>query len=788
MTQQRSPYITWLVGLFLVFYFVISILSVQDKVSVYDEHPHILSGYSYLQTGKFSGGLDNPPLLQTLFVLPAWLYGVKYRPYVDENLVWYRIPAIVIGTLAGLLIFLWSKSLYGEKAGLFSLFLYIFSTGCLGLARYAVLDFGAAFFFLLALFFADFVLQKQSPFRIIIAGIVCGLALCTKYTLLPLIALVPLLALLTPEDSDEEGWWHNWVNGLSWPFLRQRLMLIVPFLVITFLVVNACFLFEGFLTQKTLEPHLQMELAQEQLSTLGMLGRFVPTSFHSGLAGKLKQAKRGREAFLWGSRWKGGTIVYYLACLYLKTTLIFQLLTLLLIGLLASKSLSWGLREARIWLPVGLLFGYLSVFSRVNIGLRHAIFVLPALHILMGGLFRWFESLSPRKSHWIGFSLVLFLYALSGFSVYPHFIEFFTSTVGGPSEGYHYLIDSNLDWGQNDHLPKRFKKERKLLSLKVFPPPYQAETGWFALSVNAYQGLYFADTGPKKRSPWSWLKRFKPVARLANTWFIYQVTEQDYETYLKENPKDVWAWLDIGFIRMRRRNVQGSFDALKKADALAPIGRAETQFRLGQLALSQGDPDEAIKRLELSLNLEPRNEKIRSYLEIAKAEAELRRLATQGKKSPKEDEFVAAEIYKLARAYGMLGEFTAADSYLNRLRRAGLKDAAYLWFHSAYLKYYLGKFQTAARYMAEAHRLDNKSKEIKDGLELMEHLATLIRAKDARMLHRAGLELEEVGQHKMAMVTYLKAHELEPSAPTPLWALGGLQISRRLGRHPFTWP
>ena len=788
MSQQRSPYITWLVGLFLVFYFVISILSVQDKVSVYDEHPHILSGYSYLQTGKFTGGLDNPPLLQTLFVLPAWLYGVEYRPYVDENLTWFRIPAIFLGTLAGLLVFLWSKTLYGERAGLFSLFLYVFSTGCLGLARYAVLDFGAAFFFLLVLFLADLFLENNSCFKLVFVGVVCGLALCTKFTLLPLIALVPLLSLLTPKPVNEEGWWHTWVNGLSWSFLRERLSFIIPFLVITFFVVNACYLFEGFLAEKTLEPHLQMELAQEQLSTLGLLGRFVPTSFHSGLAGKLKQAKRGREAFLWGSRWKGGTIVYYLACLYLKTTLIFQLFFILLVILLITKSVTWGLREARLWLPVSLLFAYLSVFSRVNIGLRHAIFVLPALHILFGSLFVWFEGLSPRKSHWVGFGLALFLYAIAGFSVYPHFLEFFTCTVGGPSEGYHYLIDSNLDWGQNDHLPKRFQQERKLLTLKVFPRPYQAETGWFALSVNAYQGLYFAETERGKREPWSWLKRFKPVARLANTWFIYQVTEKDFETYLAKKPKDVWAWLDLGFIRMRRRNVQGSYDAFKKADELAPLGRAETQFRLGQLALSQGDPKEAIKKLALALNLEPRNEKIRSYLEIAKAEEELRRLSTLGKKSPKEDEFVAAEIYKLARAYGMLGEFTAADSYLNRLRRAGMKSAAYLWFHSAYLKYYLGKFQTAARYMAEAHRLDPDSKEIKDGLELMEHLATLIRAKDARMLHRAGVELEEVGQHKMAMVTYLKAHELDPAAPTPLWALGGLQISRRLGRHPFPWP
>ena len=373
-------------------------------------------------------------------------------------------------------------------------------------------------------------------------------------------------------------------------------------------------------------------------------------------------------------------------------------------------------------------------------------------------------------------------------SVYPHFLEFFTCTVGGPSEGYHYLIDSNLDWGQDDHLPKRFQKEKKLTGLRVFPEPFQADLGWFALSVNAYQELYFSETKGDKRSPWVWLKRFKPVARLANTWFIYHLTIKDFDEYLKSNPKDVWAWLDLAFIKMRRRDVQGTYDALMKADSLAPVGRSETLFRLGQLALSNGDPDEAAVRLAEALNLDPRNEKTRSYLEIAKAEKELRRLGTLGKKDPKEHEFVAAEIYKMVRAYGILGEYTAADAYLNRLRRAGLKGTAYLWFHRAYLQYHLGKFQTAARYMAEAHRVDSKTKEIKDGLEFMEHLATLVRSKDAQLLYKAGIELEEVGQPKMAMAIYLKAHELDPAAPAPLWALGGLQISRRLGRHPFPWP
>ena len=34
-------------------------------------------------------------------------------------------------------------------------------------------------------------------------------------------------------------------------------------------------------------------------------------------------------------------------------------------------------------------------------------------------------------------------------SVYPHFTAFFNRAAGGPANGPRYLLDSNLDWGQD---------------------------------------------------------------------------------------------------------------------------------------------------------------------------------------------------------------------------------------------------------------------------------------------------------------------------------------------------
>ena len=40
-------------------------------------------------------------------------------------------------------------------------------------------------------------------------------------------------------------------------------------------------------------------------------------------------------------------------------------------------------------------------------------------------------------------------YVFENISVYPYYLTYFNQTVGGPSGGYRYVVDSNLDWGQD---------------------------------------------------------------------------------------------------------------------------------------------------------------------------------------------------------------------------------------------------------------------------------------------------------------------------------------------------
>jgi len=55
-------------------------------------------------------------------------------------------------------------------------------------------------------------------------------------------------------------------------------------------------------------------------------------------------------------------------------------------------------------------------------------------------------------------SSVLFAGSLviASFHIHPHYLAFFNILAGGPRNGPHYLIDSNIDWGQDLKKLKRW--------------------------------------------------------------------------------------------------------------------------------------------------------------------------------------------------------------------------------------------------------------------------------------------------------------------------------------------
>ncbi len=125
----------------------------------------------------------------------------------------------------------------------------------------------------------------------------------------------------------------------------------------------------------------------------------------------------------------------------------------------------------------------------------------------------------------------------------PNFLTFFNEIAGGARGGYRYLVDSNLDWGQNlwdlrawmdEHGEDRVyyahyspaRPEVYGIDADFLPPdpravdftPWQSAPGLYAIGATVLQGPYAPDV-----NTYAWFRGREPTARLGNALWLYRV-------------------------------------------------------------------------------------------------------------------------------------------------------------------------------------------------------------------------------------------------------------------------
>jgi hypothetical protein len=132
------------------------------------------------------------------------------------------------------------------------------------------------------------------------------------------------------------------------------------------------------------------------------------------------------------------------------------------------------------------------------------------LIVLLG--FDWLgEHVSRFPRRVIASGVVLLAWqGLSVEGIAPHYLAYFNSFCGGPLQGYRYLVDSSLDWGQDLPSLRRELEARgyRRVALDYFgtanPSAYglrtvgwtsldesaTSECDWLAISATSIQGAY----------------------------------------------------------------------------------------------------------------------------------------------------------------------------------------------------------------------------------------------------------------------------------------------------------
>jgi hypothetical protein len=167
----------------------------------------------------------------------------------------------------------------------------------------------------------------------------------------------------------------------------------------------------------------------------------VPTSFASFLR-QLNHQKYGHQAFLCGAKRWTGFRTYFPVAMALKTPL-----GLLALAIVAIARLGPLCRFSALCATLLLLTWVVLIQSRVNIGVRYALVTYP---LAAPFLARLFEPKRLRDRLWgpvVGAAVAWFAWA--SVSCHPHYLSYFNELGGGPSAGWLYLSDSNIDWGQD---------------------------------------------------------------------------------------------------------------------------------------------------------------------------------------------------------------------------------------------------------------------------------------------------------------------------------------------------
>jgi len=444
-----------------------------------DEPAHLASGWSHWKLGRFDLYRVNPPLVRMIASLPLTLSETEIRldsysvPGARGEFVvgrdlqrdlgaqtlwmmtrarWMCLPFSILGALV---CYRWSSELYGQPAGLLAATLWCFSPGILAHGQLITPDVAAASLGAAATYWYWRWLKKPGWKAAVSAGVVLGIAQLTKFTLIVLIPLWPLLWLAC----------RTWKRG---DVQRESLQLSV-LLLCGLYVVNAGYTFEGSCRRLKEYRFASRALNGSDLVERGATSnRFrqswwgelpvpLPANYVLGMDVQRRAFEEGHSSYLNGQWRPRGWWYYYLYALVLKEPL----------GIwgLAAVAAFWSVPgsatrcdEAVLLTP--LLAILLLVSSQTGFS-HHARYVLPICPFAIIWISRVAarrqgdaEAQGRRGAHrqYVRRATVLALLCwtvASSLSVYPHSLSYFNELAGGPLGGPKRLLASNTDWGQN---------------------------------------------------------------------------------------------------------------------------------------------------------------------------------------------------------------------------------------------------------------------------------------------------------------------------------------------------
>ncbi|MCJ7735709.1 MAG: hypothetical protein MUQ10_00145, partial [Anaerolineae bacterium] len=503
----------------------------------FDEPYDIARGYAYARGSDLRMQQEHPVLIDGLGgmmlrlmpeltppdQIPGWDDAHLFR--FSQSLLWElghdvdkmmflaRFPVVFLAMILGAIVYRWTSELIGSVGGLLALTLLVFNPNIVAHARILSTDLGAACLATVSFFLWWRWARRPSTGRLAAVTVVLGLALAAKTSNLTVLAL---LCGLTFFRTYQRHW--QWTRAVSTCAAMGLGALLILWGLYRFELRPIPELFGSIL---------------------------VPVASYWEAIGWLQeQMALGRPAFLFGQYTLWGWWYYFPVVFLIKTPLPVTILLLFALFIHLSRRMVRRIdADYVLWVYPVIYFG-LSAFSTLNLGYRHILPTIPLITIYTARVVLW----SGWPTRWAGGVLagLLAWLTVSAGLTFPYHLAYFNELVGGPANGYRYVVDSNLDWGQDLKTLKRYLEEQQIEDVwlgyfgtgspdyydipyrPIFIPgspdfaagfaPLNPTPGWYAISATVLQGPFASEP-----DAFDWFRRREPTAMIGYSILVYRV-------------------------------------------------------------------------------------------------------------------------------------------------------------------------------------------------------------------------------------------------------------------------
>ena len=582
---------------------VLAVDSVWNDSPIVDEIPHIGAGYSYAVKGDYRLNPEHPPLakdLAGLALLPLnlnqaafqtqfWTQDINGQWNFGRNLIFNsgndavklvraaKMPMLLFFVMAAILVFYWASKLYGGKAGILALFLFSFSPTVIAHSRFVTTDTPALFGILFASYFFVGFLKNKTKANFLLAAAAFGTAQLTKFSAFLLVPFFVILAMAWALTEKEK------ILNLAKHIFLAAAVFMAGFGLIVWPVYA--------LHTRNYPPEKQKYDTTNHLLSYGNRSFAAPVVWASDKPFLRPLAQYGLGLLMVAQRSIGGNDTYFLGevrnvawkkyfpiVYFMKEPLPFWGFVIIAVTAIIAKVKNRKLKieSAGYWIKNHFdefamilwlaIYWYSSLRANLNIGVRHLLPIYGFVYILVAGQIikivqsRKLKVESKKFLYTFYFTLFTLLgwYLVENIRVYPYYLTYFNQVallrpswasegqVGHIPGGHWYVVDSNIDWGQDlkrlgDWVNKNNISKINFDYFGWADPYYYLKDKYVWMSAGKYKSAedflkeypdgghiavsatFFMGTINKPDQNYIWLLGRKPAAIIGNSIFVWKI-------------------------------------------------------------------------------------------------------------------------------------------------------------------------------------------------------------------------------------------------------------------------